>query len=204
MPLKTRSILIASVLTLACALATPAAQAATPTVVPSVPVGATATAGNGQVTVAWTADPAGSQVTNYNVYRVGQTFTGPWASPTGTTFTNASTVVNGTQYCYQVSATNAAGESAKAAAVCATPQVPAPATPAVPVGATATGGNGQVTVAWTADPAGSQVTNYNVYRVGQTFTGPWASPTGTTFTNASADRQRNAVLLSGERDERGW
>ncbi len=96
---------------------------------PAVPVGATATGGNGQVTVAWTADPAGSQVTNYNVYRVGQTFTGPWASPTGTTFTNASGIVNGTQYCYQVSATNAAGESAKAAAVCATPSAPVVVTP---------------------------------------------------------------------------
>jgi hypothetical protein len=91
---------------------------------PAVPVGAAAVGGNGQVTVNWTADPAGSQVTNYNVYRVGQTFTAPWATPTGTTFTNASTIVNGTQYCYQVSATNAAGESAKTAAVCATPNAP--------------------------------------------------------------------------------
>jgi len=141
------------------------------------------------VTLNWTADPASSQVTNYNVYRVGQTFTGPWASPTGTTFTNAGAVVNGTQYCYQVSATNASGSSAESAAVCATPKVPVVATPvvpAVPTSLTASAGNAQVTLKWTANPAANDVTNYNVYRVGQTFTGPWASPTATTFTNSGS------------------
>jgi len=144
------------------------------------------------VTLNWTADPAANKVTTYNVYRVGQTFTGPWASPTGTTFTNASGIVNGTQYCYQVSATNASGSSAESAAVCATPNVAVvttpvvPAVPAVPTSVTASPGNAQVTLNWTANPAADKVTTYNVYRVGQTFTGPWASPTGTTFTNAGS------------------
>ena len=77
----------------------------------------------------WAAEAAGNQVSHYNVYRTDQTFTGPWASPATTTFTNASSIVNGTQYCYQVSASNATGESAKSAAVCATPTAPAPPPP---------------------------------------------------------------------------
>jgi Polysaccharide lyase len=167
-----------------------AAVCATPTLpaaaTPAVPTAVVATPGNGQVTVNWAANPASNQVTNYNVYRTGQTFTGPWATPTATTFTNGSSVVNGTQYCYQVSATNAAGASAMSAAVCATPTLPAPAMPAMPTAVVATPGNGQVTVNWAANPASNQVTNYNVYRTGQTFTGPWATPTATTFTNGSS------------------
>jgi hypothetical protein len=187
MPLQCRSFLTASALILACAAAAPAAQA--PSSVPIVPVGLIATGGNGQVTLNWTADPASNQVATYNVYRVGQTFTGPWASPTGTTFTNASGIVNGTHYCYQVSATNASGTSAESAAVCATPNVPVVATPvvpAVPTSLTASAGNAQVTLKWMANPTANKVTTYNVYRVGQTFTGPWASPTATTFTNSGS------------------
>ena len=97
---------------------------------PAVPTAVIATAGNATATVTWTANPAGNQVTTYNVYRVGQTFSGPWTTTTGTTFTNASGVVNGTQYCYQVSATNVTGQSAESGAVCATPQAPVVTTPA--------------------------------------------------------------------------
>ena len=151
----------------------------------------------------WTANPAGNQVTGYNVYRVGQTFSGPWVTTTGTTFTNASGVVNGTQYCYQVSATNAAGEGAKSAAVCATPSVPAPAMPAVPTAVIATAGNATATVTWTANPAGNQVTTYNVYRVGQTFSGPWVDHYRHDLHQCKRGRQRDTVLLSGKRHERG-
>ncbi len=74
------------------------------------------------MTLSWAANPAGDHVLHYNVYRTDQTFSGPWASPTSTTFTNASNVVNGTVYCYRVSATNSAGTSAETAAVCARPR----------------------------------------------------------------------------------
>jgi orotate phosphoribosyltransferase len=50
--------------------------------------------------------------------------------PTGTAFTNTSKVFNGTRYCYQVSATNSIGESAKSTTVCV------PALTALPAGFT--------------------------------------------------------------------
>ena len=88
---------------------------------PLPPTGLTATPGNGLVVLSWQPNPAADAILHYNVWRTDVTFTTPWATPTGTSFINASEVVNGTRYCYQVSATSAKGESAKSAAVCATP-----------------------------------------------------------------------------------
>ncbi len=155
------------------------------TTVPSVPTGLTATPGNGSVSLSWKANPAGDAVSHYNVYRTDQWFDGPWASPTGTSFLNASNVLNGTTYCYDVSASNAAGESGRSAPVCATPTGPKPSVPSVPTGVTASPGDGSVTVSWDPNPGGEKVTHYNVYRTDQTYPGPWAMPTGTSFTNAS-------------------
>jgi len=86
---------------------------------PRTPTRLRATAGNGQITVSWAASAAGEQVTHYNVYRTGQAFKGAWATPTATKFANASGVVKGKKYCYQLSATNRIGQSAKSAPVCA-------------------------------------------------------------------------------------
>jgi hypothetical protein len=154
--------------------------------VAAVPTGMTATAGNGQVALNWAANASTDLVTHYNVYRTDQTFSGAWATPTTTTFTNAGSIVNGTQYCYQITATNSVGESAKTAPVCATPKVPVPTVAAVPTGITATAGTGQVTLKWAANASGDQVTHYNIYRTDQTFAGAWATPTTTTFTNTSS------------------
>ncbi len=150
--------------------------------VPSAPGSVTAVAGNGQVTVNWAANAAADSVTSYNVYRTDQTFSGPWASVTTTAFTNTDQITNGTQYCYQVTAVNAAGESAKSAQACATPQVAA-TVPAVPTGLIATAGNAQISLQWNANAAGDNVQHYNVYRTDTT--GAWASPTSAAFTNAS-------------------
>jgi hypothetical protein len=78
---------------------------------PGVPI-------NGRITVSWVANAAGERVTHYDVYRTDQTFTGAWATPTATKFTNSSNVVKGRKYCYQLSATNKIGKSAKSAPVC--------------------------------------------------------------------------------------
>jgi hypothetical protein len=163
--------------------------------------------------MSWSANPAANGVAHYNVYRTDQTFTGPWAMPTATTFTNTSSLVNGTQYCYQVSASNATGESAKSAAVCltptapvpvptpppiatppptTTPPVPAATVPSVPSGLKAVASGTKVVLTWKANPAGNGVSHYNVYRTDQTFTGAWAQPTATTFTNTGG-------VVSGKR-----
>jgi fibronectin type 3 domain-containing protein len=151
--------------------------------VPSMPAGLTAAAGNGYVVLTWNPNPASDAVVRYNAYRIGQSYQGPWASVTTTTFTNRAEVVNGTRYCYQVSATNAAGESAKSTQACATPSAPVQGVPSAPTNLVATPGNGYVTLTWAANPAADAVTRYNVWRIGQTYTTPWASVTTTTFTN---------------------
>jgi len=76
---------------------------------PTVPAGLTATAGNGQVSLNWSAI---SGATSYNVKRAtarGGTYT-TIASPTTTSY-NDTTVSNGTLYYYAVSAVNAVGET---------------------------------------------------------------------------------------------
>ncbi|MBB6692127.1 fibronectin type III domain-containing protein [Cohnella xylanilytica] len=149
----------------------------TPTV-PAAPAGLSATAGNAQVSLSWTAS-AGA--TGYNVKRA-TTSGGPYATvATGVTATSyADTgLTNGTTYYYVVSATNAAGESPNSAQVSATPTA-APTVPAAPAGLTATAGNAQVSLSWTAS-AGA--TGYNVKRA-TTSGGPYTTvATGVTATS---------------------
>jgi len=90
--------------------------------VPPAPTGLTATAGNAQVTLSWAAS-AGA--VSYNLYRATRSG-GEGATPvikgiTGTTYTNTG-LKNGTVYYYQVTAVNAAGESAKSVEVQASPK----------------------------------------------------------------------------------
>jgi fibronectin type 3 domain-containing protein len=109
------------------------------TTVPSPPAGLNATAGNGQVTLSWTASPG---AISYNLYR-GTTAGGEAAIPvqtgiTSTSFTDLG-LTNGTKYYYQVSAVNAAGES-RSAEVSTTPQPPSQTVVwAVAAGGAATG-----------------------------------------------------------------
>ena len=134
---------------------------------PSTPTGVTATAGNAQVVVSWTAV---SGATSYSVYRNG-TLVG---SPTAATYTDTG-LTNGTTYTYTVTANNTGGASTASTGVTATPQVPAPG---VPTGLAATAGVGQVTVTWTAV---SGATSYQLYR-GTTLV---TSPTTTSYVDTS-------------------
>jgi fibronectin type 3 domain-containing protein len=92
---------------------------------PPVPGGVSASAGNGQVTVSWSASGG---ATSYNVFRsttAGGEGTTPIVSGiTTTSYTNTG-LVNGTAYFYKVSAVNSFGASAQSAEVTATPSVPA-------------------------------------------------------------------------------
>jgi len=87
--------------------------------IPPAPTGLTATAGNAQVSLSWTAS---SGATGYNVKRAtvsGGPYTTVGTSAT-TSFTNTG-LTNGTTYFYVVTATNSAGESGNSNQASATP-----------------------------------------------------------------------------------
>jgi len=157
---------------------------ATPLAPPAAPTGLTATAGNAQVVLSWTASTGAA---SYNVkratvsggpYTTIATNSSTYINPTSYTDT---TVTNGTTYYYVVSAVNATGESVNSAEVSATPVAP----PAAPTGLTATAGNAQVVLSWTAVTG---ATSYNVKiptTVYGTYTTIASSVTDTTYTNTS-------------------
>ncbi len=133
---------------------------------PGAPTGVTATAGNGQATVSWTApsDNGGSTITKYTVTpyigTTAQTPTTVTGTPPAAT-TTVTGLTNGTSYTFKVSATTANGtgpDSSPSNAV--TPN----GLPGAPTNVTATAGNAQATVSWTApaNNGGSTITKYTV------------------------------------------
>src|SRR6266849_5509265 len=125
---------------------------------PATPTGLTATAGNAQVSLAWNAS---SGAASYNLYRPvnGGAYTLLNTSPITTTSYTDSGLTNGTPYCYEATAVNSSGESAKSSPVCATPQPPPP--PPTPTRLTGTAGNAQVSLAW--NPSSGAASD-NLYR----------------------------------------
>jgi len=132
---------------------------------PAAPTGLTATGGNAQVSLSWTAS---ANAGGYLVYR-GSTLV---STQTGTTYVDTG-LANGTAYSYTVVATNGSASSPVSVAVTATPLAPSPA---APTGLTATPGNSTVALSWTAV---ASATSYRVYRNGSLV----ASPTSTSYTD---------------------
>jgi uncharacterized protein (TIGR02145 family) len=136
--------------------------------VPGAPTIGTASAGNTQVVITFTAPVSngGSVITGYTVTSSPGNFTGTGsASPilvTGLT--------NGTAYTFTVTATNAIGTSlASSASNSITPST----VPGAPTGVSATTGNAQATVTFTAPASngGSAITGYTVTSSPSGFTG---------------------------------
>ena len=160
---------------------------AVPLTVPGAPTGLTAIAGNGQVTLSWTAPASdgGEQLSGYNVFE-GTTpdlsGSAPVTNVTGTTVTLPA-LTNGTTYYFQVAAVNTAGQGRLSDEVSAVPVT----VPGAPTGLTATRGNAQVVLSWAAPASdgGSKVTGYDLY-VGTTAdlsgNAPVARVTGTVVT----------------------
>lgn len=131
---------------------------------PHSPAAPSATTGNGQVALSWTA-PAdgGSAITGYTVaYRETTSF-GSWTtripSPATATSVTVTGLTNGTSYDFKVLATNAIGSSDYSPVTSATPST-VPSAPAAPG---ATPGNGLVDLSWTAPATGgSPITGYTV------------------------------------------
>jgi hypothetical protein len=148
--------------------------------IPPPPTGLTAQAGDGKVSLSWSAS---SGAASYNVYR-GRSAGGESATPLATNITTPSyvdsAVSNGAKYAYfyKVAAVNAAGTSPHSNEVSAKPEV---SVPAAPTGLTATPGNARVKLSWTPS-AGAK--SYKVYR-GTAADAESATPIATGITTGS-------------------
>ncbi len=129
--------------------------------VPDAPTGLTATSGNAQVALSWTAPSnGGATITYYNIYRStssGGEGSTPVASSTTTSYTNTG-LTNGTTYYYDIAAVNSVGVGATSSQVSATPAT----VPRAPTIGIALPGNVSALVQFTAPSSngGSTTTFY--------------------------------------------
>ena len=147
-----------------------ASNAVTPTAPPQTPgqvTGVSATGGQEQATVSWTAPASdgGSAIMSYRVTpyigttaQAAVTVTAPATSKTITGLTG------GTAYTFKVAAINAVGTGADSSASNSVTPTAAPQAPGQVTGVSATGGQEQATVNWTAPASdgGSAITSYRV------------------------------------------
>lgn len=157
------------------------ATSVTPSTVPGAPASVTATRGDTQVLLAWTAPASngGSAITDYE-YEVstdgGSTYATPVAVGSAATSVTVSGLTNGTAYVFRVKAKNTNGLSVTGTlSNSATPV----ALPGTPTGLSATHGNGQVSLSWT--PGGSVGTSLTGHLIEVSTDG------GSNWTTAIAD-----------------
>ena len=131
--------------------------------VPGAPTIGTATPGNAQATVTWSAPASngGSSITGYVVTPyIGAT--AQTATTVGTVLTTTITgLTNGTTYTFRVAAINSVGTGSQSANSNAVTPATVPGAPTI---GTATPGNAQATVTWSAPASngGSSITGYVV------------------------------------------
>jgi hypothetical protein len=131
---------------------------------PGKPSGSSATAGNSQITVSWSAPKTGPAPTSYNIYYG----TVPGVTTTsGTKIENAVSpyvikgLTNDTPYYFAVTAVNANGESGLSSEETATPDA-TQQPPASPNGVVVNPGPGSVTIQWNTKLT---ATSYNIYYI---------------------------------------
>jgi hypothetical protein len=167
--------------------------------VPATPASLKGMPGNAQASLTWSA------VSGAESYAVKRSTTGggPYASLASVdspSYTDAA-VKNGTLYYYVVAAVNAMGTSPDSTQVSVTPD-PAITTPAVPMGLTATAGNAQVSLNWTAS---SRATSYHVKRSttsGEPFTQVGA-PSSASYTDSSLTNGKTYYYVVSALDSAG-
>jgi len=136
----------------------------TPRTVPTAPQGLNGTLGNAQIVLTWLvpASNGGASITNYNIYR--GTISGGEIlfvkGYTGGTSWVDTNIIVGSKYYYTVSAINIAGEGPRSGER----KFTAGKSPSVPTGLTASGGDAQVILRWSAPTSGGTPIQYNIYR----------------------------------------
>jgi subtilisin family serine protease len=165
------------------------ASAVVPVQPPGAPTGLTAVAGDGRVSLSWSA------VSGAKGYRVKRSTTSrsgyvTVASTSGAGYIDSG-VSNGTSYYYVVTAVNDGGESGNSNEATARPQSVS-AGPAAPTGLTAEAGRKKVVLRW-SQSASPNVTRNRIYRA-RTSGGPYSLiatvSARTTYTTTSVSRNR--------------
>jgi len=140
---------------------------------PAAPSGVMATAGEGQVDLAWNASAA-SDLDGYNLYRATSSFSDKADATlvnqvdvlSGVSYSDQA-VTNGEEYYYRLTAVDGAGnESALSAEVSATPADKTPPDALTTLSATA--GKGKVDLSWSESDAPDKA-GYNLYRAKSSF-----------------------------------
>jgi hypothetical protein len=150
--------------------------------VPGAPTAVTATAGNAQASVSWTAPSSngGASITGYTVTSSPGNFQ---ATTTGATSATVGGLANGTAYTFAVTATNSVGTGPASGPSNSVSPTGPPTVPGAPTGVSALAGNTQASVSWVAPGSngGSPLTGYTVTSSPGNFT-VTASPNVTTAT----------------------
>ncbi len=171
-----------------------ASNSVTPATTPGAPTIGTATVGVASATVTWTAPASngGATITGYVVtpYIGATAQTAQTFNSTATTET-VTGLANNTAYTFKVAAINSVGTGTQSGA---SNSVTTPTTPGAPTIGTATTGNSQATVTWTAPASngGSAITGYVVTpyiggtaQTAQTFNSTATSEVVTGLTNTA-------------------
>jgi titin len=135
----------------------------TPTKQLGAPINLTGIAGDGRVTLSWTA-PESADITDYQVeYKTSTTDT--WSVFNDGVSVNTTAVVtgltNGTSYDFRVAGIDTAGLGIFSAAITLTPSNVDNSTPGAPTNLTGTAGDGRVSLTWTAS-VGATIVDYQV------------------------------------------
>lgn len=137
-------------------------QQAKPVAVPSAPGNVQATPGHGEIVLAWNApqDTGGSSIIAYHIFRDGVLIN---TTVDGNVHDYVDTgLADGTQYTYKIRAVNDEGAGLNATIAATTWGLPSKVT-----GLTATAGDGQVALSWTAPgDGGTSITAYKIFRDG--------------------------------------